>query len=51
MTLTRLLEGLRCASCGALDALCLDLTRALVECRECGQTALIVTDTDEGRSL
>ncbi|MFI7222883.1 hypothetical protein ACIBO5_06635 [Nonomuraea angiospora] len=51
MTLAHLLEGLRCASCGTPNTLWLDLTRALVECRECGQTALNVIDTDEGRSL
>ncbi|MGI5285832.1 hypothetical protein ACQEVF_21170 [Nonomuraea polychroma] len=46
-----LLDGLRCASCGTPGALCLDPVRALAECRECGQTALTLTDTDEGRSL
>ncbi|WP_170222803.1 hypothetical protein [Nonomuraea turkmeniaca] len=51
MNLAHVLDGLRCASCGTLNALWLDLTRALVECRECGQTALILTDTDEGRPL
>ncbi|MEV4079551.1 hypothetical protein AB0J43_04565 [Nonomuraea fuscirosea] len=45
--MTHLLHGLRCASCGTLDTLWLDVVRALAECRECGQTALIVTD--EGR--
>ncbi|SPL93934.1 unnamed protein product [[Actinomadura] parvosata subsp. kistnae] len=51
MTLAHVLDGLRCASCGTLNTLWLDLPRALVECSECGQTALILTDTDEGRSL
>ncbi|MBF8193756.1 hypothetical protein ITP53_50380 [Nonomuraea sp. K274] len=51
MKLAHILDGLRCASCGTLNALRLDPIRAQVECRECGQTALILTDTDEGRSL
>ncbi|GAA2214166.1 hypothetical protein GCM10009850_096300 [Nonomuraea monospora] len=45
--MTYLLHGLRCATCRTLDALWLDPVRARVECRECGQTALIVTN--EGR--
>ena len=49
--LAHFLHGLRCASCGTLNALWLDLIRALVECRECGQTALTVPSTNEGRSL
>ncbi|MGP4101788.1 hypothetical protein [Nonomuraea sp. KM90] len=49
--MTHLLDGLRCASCGTLNALWLDPIRAQVECCECGQTALILTDTDEGRPL
>ncbi|MFG2071682.1 hypothetical protein [Nonomuraea maritima] len=50
MTLTHLLDGLRCATCQALDVLWLDPVRALVECRECGQTALTVLAADEGRT-
>ncbi|MFI9835525.1 hypothetical protein ACIHFD_00720 [Nonomuraea sp. NPDC051941] len=48
MTLAHFLDGLRCATCNTLNALWLDPIRALVECRECGQTALTVTDPDEG---
>ncbi|WP_165974821.1 hypothetical protein [Nonomuraea deserti] len=50
MTLAHALEGLRCSACHTLNALRLDPARALVECRECGQSARILTDTDEGRS-
>ncbi|MCA2229001.1 hypothetical protein [Nonomuraea aurantiaca] len=50
MTLAHFLDGLRCATCHTLNLLWLDLVRAQVECRECGQTALILTDPDEGRS-
>ncbi|YCK35881.1 hypothetical protein ACNF49_17890 [Actinomadura sp. ATCC 39365] len=50
MTLTHLLDGLRCATCLTLNVLRLDPVRALVECTECGQSALIVTDPDEGRT-
>ncbi|GAA4952682.1 hypothetical protein HD597_009644 [Nonomuraea thailandensis] len=48
--MTHLLHGLRCATCLTLNALWLDPLRGLVECSECGQTALIVTDPDEGRT-
>ncbi|MEU8398001.1 hypothetical protein AB0C28_22630 [Nonomuraea sp. NPDC048892] len=48
--MTHLLHGLRCATCLALNVLWLDPVRGLVECSECGQTALIVTDPDEGRT-
>lgn len=41
-----LLEGLRCACCGAQDTLWLDLTAGWAECRACGQTA--VADTGGG---
>ncbi|MEV4372590.1 hypothetical protein AB0J71_36340 [Nonomuraea sp. NPDC049637] len=50
MTHTHLLDDLRCSSCLTLNVLWLDLVRALAECTECGQTALIVTDPDEGRT-
>ncbi|MED7927864.1 hypothetical protein SMD20_26635 [Nonomuraea sp. LP-02] len=40
MTLAHFLDGLRCALCGALNALLLDSLRGLVECSECGQAAL-----------
>ncbi|MFI6534764.1 hypothetical protein ACIBHY_20075 [Nonomuraea sp. NPDC050547] len=49
MTLAHFLDGLRCACCGQLNALWLDPVRASVECRECGQAALIVLD--EGRPV
>ncbi|MFG2071265.1 hypothetical protein SAMN05421874_14610 [Nonomuraea maritima] len=45
------LDGLRCSTCLNENTLWLDLVRALVECRECGQTALIVPDADEGRTV
>ncbi|MEU8249958.1 hypothetical protein [Nonomuraea sp. NPDC048916] len=50
MTLSHFLDGLRCAACLTLNVLWLDPVRALVECRECGQTALTLTDADEGRT-
>ncbi|GGT10881.1 FtsK/SpoIIIE domain-containing protein [Nonomuraea spiralis] len=50
MRLTHLLDGLRCATCRTQNVLRLDPVRALVECTECGQTALIVPDPDEGRT-
>jgi Zn ribbon nucleic-acid-binding protein len=51
MTLAHVLDGLRCAACHTLNVLWLDPVRALVECRECGQTAIIVHDINEGRFL
>ncbi|MER6943880.1 hypothetical protein ABT294_07645 [Nonomuraea sp. NPDC000554] len=50
MTPAYFLDGLRCSFCRTLNALWLDPARALVECRECGQRALIVTDADDGRT-
>ncbi|MEV0145203.1 MULTISPECIES: hypothetical protein [unclassified Nonomuraea] len=47
MTLVHFLDGLRCADCGAPDVLRLDLVRALVECTECGTSALIVPEIGE----
>jgi len=44
------LDGLRCSACLTENTLWLDHVRALVECRECGQTALIVPAADEGRT-
>ncbi|MEU8251265.1 hypothetical protein [Nonomuraea sp. NPDC048916] len=44
MTLAHFLDGLRCATCEAVNVLWLDPVRALVECTECGQTALTVPD-------
>lgn len=41
-----LLDGLTCSSCGTQDTLWLDLVRGAVECRECGQGALL--DPDQG---
>lgn len=44
-----LLEGLRCSSCLCDNTLWLDLEPGAVECRECGQGALIVADEEEER--
>ncbi|MGW7481536.1 hypothetical protein ACWGH8_23390 [Nonomuraea muscovyensis] len=44
MTLAHFLDGLRCADCGALNVLRLDPIRALVECTECGTSALVVPE-------
>ncbi|GAA4199024.1 hypothetical protein [Microbispora amethystogenes] len=38
------LDGLRCSVCGAFNALWLDPVRGLVECNECGQTALTIPE-------
>ncbi|MEQ4721662.1 hypothetical protein [Nonomuraea sp. B19D2] len=48
--LAHLLEGLRCSLCHTENALWMDLAAGLVECREYGQSALIVTDADDGRT-
>ncbi|WP_336216829.1 hypothetical protein [Nonomuraea sp. LPB2021202275-12-8] len=48
--LAHFLDGLRCAACLTLNVLWLDPVRAMVECRACGQTALIACDIDEGRT-
>ncbi|GAA2208428.1 hypothetical protein GCM10009850_038860 [Nonomuraea monospora] len=45
--LAHFLDGLRCASCLTLNALWLDQARAVVECRECGQSALLFPEIDE----
>ncbi|GGO28958.1 hypothetical protein GCM10010116_58070 [Microbispora rosea subsp. aerata] len=45
-----LLDGLRCSICGALNVLWLDPLRGLVECRECGQTALTIPETGKETS-
>lgn len=45
--LARILDGLRCAACGTVDTLWLDLLRGLVECRECGQGALLDPDGED----
>ena len=45
--LAYLLEGLRCSSCLADNTLWLDLVPGTVECRACGQGALIAVDTEE----
>ncbi|MEW9554537.1 hypothetical protein [Nonomuraea sp. NPDC050783] len=45
--LAHFLDGLRCAACLTLGALWLDTTRAVVECRECGQSALLFPEIDE----
>ncbi|MET9336507.1 hypothetical protein [Nonomuraea sp. NPDC003804] len=48
MTLAHFLDGLRCSVCRTLNALWLDPARALVECRECGQSAHVTAD--DGRT-
>ena len=40
------LDGLRCSACLTDGSLWVDLAAGLVECRECGQGALILTDHD-----
>jgi hypothetical protein len=47
MTLAHFLDGLRCSACGVLDVLWLDPVRGLVECRECGQSALTFPEIGE----
>lgn len=47
MTLAHLLDNLRCSFCGALDTLWLDPVRCLVECRECGQSAVVLLEIGE----
>ncbi|MET9248121.1 hypothetical protein [Nonomuraea sp. NPDC003709] len=47
MTLAHFLDGLRCALYGALNVLWLDSLRGLVECSECGQTALTFPEIGE----
>ncbi|ACZ83717.1 hypothetical protein [Streptosporangium roseum] len=44
--LAHILDGLRCAACHAVNTLWLDLIRGLVECRACGQGALIDPDDE-----
>lgn len=41
------LDGLRCSTCLTEDSLWMDLAAGLVECRTCGQGALIVTDHEQ----
>ncbi|MER6949976.1 hypothetical protein ABT294_38770 [Nonomuraea sp. NPDC000554] len=50
MTLAHFLDGLRCSCCQSLNALWLDPARAVVECRECGQSALIFPEIGEGKA-
>ncbi|MFG1708690.1 hypothetical protein ACFLIM_36385 [Nonomuraea sp. M3C6] len=45
--LAYLLDGLRCSSCLTENTLWMDLAAGLVECRECGQGALILNDDGE----
>ncbi|MER5621087.1 hypothetical protein ABT061_08595 [Streptosporangium sp. NPDC002544] len=45
--LAYILDGLRCAACHAVNTLWLDLIRGLVECRECGQGALLDPDHEQ----
>ncbi|MET8160394.1 hypothetical protein ABZT47_28885 [Sphaerisporangium sp. NPDC005289] len=47
-SLVHLLDGLRCEICRCLDVLWLDPVRGLVECRECGQTAITLPAKDGG---
>ncbi|GAA1018662.1 hypothetical protein Aple_065900 [Acrocarpospora pleiomorpha] len=41
--LTDFLEDLRCSACGTLDSLWLYPVRGVVECRECGSKATILS--------
>ena len=50
MTLAHFLDGLRCAMCGCLNMLWLDPVCGLLECRECGQTALTVPCENGGEA-
>ncbi|WP_170223397.1 hypothetical protein [Nonomuraea turkmeniaca] len=45
--LAYLLDGLRCSACLAENTLWMDLAAGLVECRECGQGALLPLDAEE----
>ncbi|MET8145368.1 hypothetical protein ABZU32_34135 [Sphaerisporangium sp. NPDC005288] len=47
MTLAHFLDGLRCSVCGTLNMLWLDPVRGMVECRECGHSALCLLDSGE----
>ncbi|MFC7381867.1 hypothetical protein [Sphaerisporangium rhizosphaerae] len=47
MMLAHFLDGLRCSICGTLNALWHDPVRGMVECRECGQSALCVPESGE----
>ncbi|MEV4888820.1 hypothetical protein AB0K48_05455 [Nonomuraea sp. NPDC055795] len=47
MTLAHFLDALRCACCGEINVLWLDPVRGLVECAECGQSALVIPETGE----
>ncbi|MBT2234670.1 hypothetical protein [Nonomuraea sp. NEAU-A123] len=49
MTLAHFLDGLRCSVCKTLNALRLDPARSLVECAECGQSALVFPEIGEGQ--
>ncbi|OPG13841.1 hypothetical protein [Microbispora sp. GKU 823] len=44
MRLAYVLDGLRCACCGALNVLWLDQVRGLLKCHECGQKATVIVD-------
>ncbi|GAA2875337.1 hypothetical protein GCM10010517_36210 [Streptosporangium fragile] len=44
--LASILDGLRCAVCGAVDTLWLDLLHGLIECHACGQGALLDPGND-----
>jgi Zn ribbon nucleic-acid-binding protein len=39
-----LLDGLRCSACHSGNTFWLDTVAGLVECRECGQGALLIPD-------
>ncbi|MFI9840391.1 hypothetical protein ACIHFD_25380 [Nonomuraea sp. NPDC051941] len=45
--LAYLLEGLRCSCCLSENTLWIDLAAGVVECRECGQGALVSLDAGE----
>ncbi|MGW4644554.1 hypothetical protein ACWEN6_38990 [Sphaerisporangium sp. NPDC004334] len=51
MTLTHFLDGLRCEVCRCLNVLWLDPACGLVECQECGQTAVTLPAEDGGDAL
>jgi uncharacterized UBP type Zn finger protein len=43
------LDGLSCSTCLTEGSLWVDLTAGLVECRECGQGAILLPDEEEGQ--
>ncbi|NRQ36290.1 cell division protein FtsK [Nonomuraea sp. NN258] len=47
LTLAHFLDGLRCSACQTPDMLWLDPVRSTLECRECGESALVVPESKE----